>query len=262
MDREPIPTFADNKDRLVYLLHSYRVLISLGLLVSLGLLIYFKPKIPVSPTVTAALGAFVLVGIGAIPAGWYVARWLRRYRAVTVFHVNAVDDIIQKHYVPPAVWDDKTVKTYQPWPVNDGDAWAVREYEWMDATETLVVEGCYLSKSAADDVLMTDKSHMEDIHSHLLEAYRVLGQMRGRISRMGMDVERQVFNAIHEAQEAGTTLERDGIKQVWDEVTEDFDDAMPDDDLPEPEDDLPGWDGDIDDVEHDQVTPTDPERRN
>ena len=260
MDREPIPTFSDKWDRLVYLLDSYKVLVSLAVVVTIGALVWFRPQIDLPPWSIAAFGAWVLVGIGALPAGFYVARWLRRYRAVEVHHINAVDDTVQKYHVPPAVWDEKTVANEtKPWPVNDGDAYAVREFDWFESTNTLVVEGCWLSDSAADDALMTDKSHMEDIHSFLLDAYRVLGQLRGRWSRMGMQVEKRTINAVHEAQEKSQTLERDDIKQIWEESAAEIDDEMPDD-PPVPDDvELDGYrtgrDLDDQDVPLDQVTP-------
>jgi hypothetical protein len=257
MDREPIPTFADKWDRLTYLLHSYRVLVSLGALAGVAALLYFRPTFEMDPKHVAAIGSWALLGIGCFPVGFYGARWLRRYRAVTVFHINSVDDVIQKWHVPPAIWDAKTVKGEgNPWDVNDGDAYAVREFEWMEATDTLIVEGCWLSESAADNVLMTDKSHMEDIHDFLLDAYRVLGQVRGRISRMGMDVEKRTINAVHEAQEKGATLERDGIKEVWEDAADDLDEAMPSD-PPEGHDiELDGFRPEPDESEraHDQVT--------
>lgn len=257
MDREPIPTFADKWDRLTYLLHSYRVLLSLAALAGVSALIYFRPTVSLNPKHVAAIGSWALLGIGCFPVGFYLARWLRRYRAVTVYHVNSVDDVLQKWYVPPAIWDEKTVKgDGDPWPVNDGDDYAVREFDWMEATDSLVVEGCWLSESAADNVLMTDKSHMEDIHDFLLDAYRVLGQVRGRVSRMGMNVEQRTINAVHEAQEKGTTLERDGIKEVWEQAAGDLDEAMPSD-PPEVDDiELDGYRPGPDESKraHDQVT--------
>lgn len=266
MDREPFPTFANWKDRAVYLLASYKFLISAAIVVGIALLLWYKPQVDVPPGLLAAFGAWVLVGVFAGPGGFYIARWLRRYRAVTVFHINGVDDDVEKYYVPPAVWDEKTVaRDRKPWPVNDGDAYAVREFDWFESTDTLVVEGCWLSDSAADDVLMTDKSHMEDIHDFLLDAYRVLGQVRGRWSRMAMQVEKRTINAVHEAQEKGRTLERDEIKQIWDESEADLNDSMPDD--PPSMDDvtLDGYrpESDLDDLEidRDQVT-NDHDRRN
>ena len=255
-DREPIPTFADKWDRLTFLLHSYRLFLSLSIIVVIGLLVWFKPQIDVPPEYVAAVGGFVIIGVPAIPAGFIIARWLRGFRAVNVYHVNAVDDVVRKYHVPPAVWDNKTVDGPDPWPVNEGDGWAVREFQYIEATGTLVVRGCWL-RDAADDALMTDKTHMMEMHGFLLEAFQSVCRLRAKFSTMSVNIERQAINAVHEAQERGKTLERDAIKAIWDEATEELEDAIPDDN-PELEtiEDLEGYrTPDRPDLDRDQMTP-------
>lgn len=227
-DREPIPTFKDKWDRITFLLHSYRLWIGLFTTAGLVALIYIQPTIPVPPEVIAAIGGFALIGVGALPVGFKIGRWLRGFRAVEVYHFNAPQGEIEKYYVPPAVWENKTVKNAEPWPVNDGTAWAVREYEWVEATETLVVDGCWLA-DAADPALAYKKTHMEEMHTFLLDTYQIISQLRGRFSRMAMDVERQTVNAVHEAQEKGTTLNRTAIKEIWNDAAEELRDVIPDD---------------------------------
>jgi len=175
--------------------------------------------------------------------------------------------VLEKYYVPPAIWEEKTVADdRKPWPVNDGDAYAVRKFDWYDSTETLVVEGTWMSESAADDLLMTDKSHMEDIHAFLLDAYRALGKFRGRWDRMAMQVEKQTINAVHEAQEKGRSLNAETIQQVWADVAEEIDDEMPSDPPTVDNLDTNGHQPDADlneqDVPRDQVTPDEPVRKN
>jgi len=48
---------------------------------------------------------------------------------------HAVEDVVEKHNVPPEIWQNKTVEGPDPYPVNGGSAWAVREYEWLDDVE-------------------------------------------------------------------------------------------------------------------------------
>ena len=74
-----------------------------------------------------------------------------------------------------------------------------------------------------------------------------------------MQVEKRTINAVHEAQEKSQTLERDDIKQIWEESAAEIDDEMPDD-PPVPDDvELDGYrtgrDLDDQDVPLDQVTP-------
>lgn len=241
MDREPIPTFQDRWDRLTWLLHSYRFWIGTAVVAIVAALAYFRPTLDVPPEVPALIGAFVLVGIPGIPAGFYFGRWLRRYRAVTVYHVNAVDDVIEKWYVPPALWDEKRVDEVDPYPVNDSDDYAVREFDYYEGLDQLVVRGVWM-EGAQDDQLFTKKGQVEEIHKFLLDGYEAIAKIRGRISRMAMDVQRRTITALAEAQEKGKMIDQDAVEDVWKQASENIEDELPD--TPpklDPGDDLDGY---------------------
>ena len=258
MDREPIPTFQDKWDRLTWLLHSYRFWIGTAAVLGFAALVYFRPTVDIPASYTAAIGAFVLVGIAGIPAGFYFGRWLRRYRAVDVYHINAVDDVIEKWHVPPAMWDEKRVDEVDPYPVNDGDAYAVREFDYYEGLDQLVVRGVWL-EGAQDDQLFTAKGQLEEIHEFLLDGYEAIAKIRGRISRMAMDVQRETITALAEAQEKGKMIEQDSVEQIWQEASENIEEELPDSPPKlDPDTDLDGYrtpEHDLND--HDQSNLTD-----
>lgn len=258
MDREPFPTFRNKWDRITYLLGQFRFWIALAVIVAMGALLYFRPTVDVKDWQVAAIGAYILIFVASLPLALKFAEWLRRYRYVEVHHVNAVDDTIEKWLVPPAVWENKTVDGDDPWPVNDQSAWGVREFDWYESTDSLVVEGSWL-RAAADDALATEKAHMEEMHDFLLDVYQIVGKLRGRFSRMSMDVERKTVNAVHEAQERGKMMDRTAVKNVWEDAAGEIEDTIPDD-HPDMDDLADAADGDLPPAENretprDQMTP-------
>lgn len=241
MDREPIPTFQNKWDRVTWLLHSYRFWIGTAVVGGVAALAYFRPTIDLPPEWSAAVGAFVLIAIPGIPTGFYFGRWLRRYRAVTVYHINSVDDVLQKYYVPPALWDEKTIDEVDPYPVNDGDDYAVREFDYYEGLGELVVRGVWL-EGAQDYELLTSKGQLEDIHTFLLDGYAAISKVRDRISRMAMDVQRRTITAMAQAQEKGKMIDQESVEAVWKDASENIEEELPD--TPPklgPDDDLDGY---------------------
>ncbi|WP_126662010.1 hypothetical protein [Haloterrigena salifodinae] len=209
-------TFGNWQDRLTYIVAEGQLIV-LGLAVTIGaLLIWIRPEVPgVPPIVFGWFAALLLLGpplLGLFVTG---ARKLRNRHMVAVHHINGVSDEREKYYVEPGVWSKKTVEGPSPYPVNDGDAFEVREFDWhpdQGETGTLIVRGCYMSQMA-DSKLITTKAMLEDVHNDLVESFLEYNRLRGRISKMGLQIQKDVINEEAEADERGLMNPRTTVKE-------------------------------------------------
>jgi hypothetical protein len=237
------PTFDGWSDRLVYLAAEAQLLV-VGIITLVGVALYlWAPSLPSVPVVLVDGLAVSLIG-GPIPAlvGYRGARKLALRAWPVVFHINAIADEREKWFVPPDVWNDRE-SDVAPNRVNDGSDYEVRQFDWYEAGEegTLTVSGTWPAE-AKDSAMLTSRAYLEDIHDHLLETYERAGKMRGKFSRMALDVQEKLLNYSSEADERGTMLDRSAVREVWSEVEEDLE--VEGDELPSLEDHLDEMDGD------------------
>jgi hypothetical protein len=213
------PTFSNAWDRLTYVVAEAQLLVA-GVLVATGaLLAWFQPTIPSAPPWAVDLAsATLLFGPPLFLAGTKFARWLRTRRWVEVYHVKAPETVAH-YYVPPETWASKTVEGPGPWPVNDGEAWAVREWEYHEDTEDLYVRGTWYS-ALSDDKLMTARRHTSQIHESLIDAKLELGALVDRIDEMGAEIQKRVLTAASEARQRGRMLDKTAVKDAVEEAKE------------------------------------------
>jgi len=213
-------TFGGWQDRLTYVVAEAQLLVA-GVLVSVGiLLLWLQPSVPGVPSwVHGAVAATLL--LGPILFGFFmtlVSR-IRTRNWVTVHHINGVTDTREKYNVSPEVWSEKTVEGPSPYPVNERGAYEVREFEYYDDQDELIVTGTYFSQ-LADSKLVTVQAMLEDIHGQLIETAIAYNKLRGRISRMGVEIERDVVNFQAEADERGLMGRKTAVKERF-EAAED-----------------------------------------
>ncbi|EMA27307.1 hypothetical protein [Halobiforma nitratireducens] len=216
-------TFGSWSDRFTYIAAEGQLVV-LAVLFSLGAaLIWIRPSLPgVPPIVYGWFAAMLLLGPPLLSLFITGARKLRNRRMVPVHHINGVKDVREKYYVEPGVWENKTIEGPSPYPVNDGEAFEVREFDWHDDTETLVVRGCYFSQ-LADSKLVTVKAMLEDIHGDLVEEYLAANRLRGRISKMGLQIQKDVINEEAQADERGLMNPKTSVKNRFESARDDAD---------------------------------------
>ena len=221
-------TFGSWSDRLTYIVAEGQLIV-LGLMVTIGAaLIWIRPSLPgIPPIVFGWFASLLLLGpplLGLFVTG---ARKLRQRRMVAVHHINGVKDIREKYYVEPGVWENKTIEGPSPYTVNDGSAFEVREFDWhpdQGENGTLIVRGTYFSQMA-DSKLVTTKAMLEDIHNDLVESYLEYNRLRGRISKMGLQIQKDVINEEAEADERGLMNPRTTVKERFDSAKTDAEEA-------------------------------------
>jgi len=219
---ETSTTFGSWSDRLTYLLAEGQILVA-GLLLSIGAaLIIFRPSLPGVPPIVVGWFAVLLL-FGPALFGFFVLliKALRQRAMVEVHHVNAKQDVLEKYYISPEIWKEKTIEGASPYPVNGGSAWAVRKFEYLDDIDDLRVDGVWLSE-CEDTKLYTKKSHMEAIYGKLTESHITLNIMRDSVNELGADIQRKIINKAAEARERGTMLDKSAVKSVF----EDFEDRI------------------------------------
>ncbi|MFC7232172.1 hypothetical protein ACFQMM_13710 [Saliphagus sp. GCM10025308] len=216
-------TFSNWSDRVTYLLAESQLIV-LGIMVSLGAaLIWIRPSVPgIPPIVFGWFAALLLLGPPLLALFITGARKLRNRHMIPVHHINGVTDTREKYYVEPEVWNGKTVEGPSPYRVNDEESYEVREFEWLEDTEDLIVTGCYQS-NMADSKLVTLKAMLEDIHGDLIEDSIALNKLRGRISKMGVEIERDSINFQAEADERGLMGQQTSVKERFESAREEAD---------------------------------------
>jgi hypothetical protein len=166
-------------------------------------LVLFQPEIPrVPPIVGGILAVCLLFGPPLLAFFVTMFEKFRQDNRETVWLVNGVTDEREKYLVQPEVLDEMEVNGPGPQPVNDGRDVEVREFTYHEGTDVLEVRGTYM-EALSDSKLVTCKAYLEDIHGDMADAWMSLNRLRGRISRMGLQVQEDVINEEAEANERG-----------------------------------------------------------
>lgn len=238
------PTFSNATDRVVYLLAQYRFIVSAALIM-LGLYLGIaQPKIPSVPQwVTSILSGLLILGPPSYIGGAKIANYLHEANRVPIYHVNVVEDEIEKWLVPPQIWREKTVEGPDPYPVNGGSGWAVQEWDWQEGTETLVVRGVWLSE-LEDTKLLSEKEHMRSMYGKLLDSHLSLAIMRNSLREIGGDIQTRVMNRVTKSIERGTHLDKTGVKETFEAFEQDVE-SIGADDLPSVEEQVFEWQDDV-----------------
>lgn len=233
-------TFGGFWDRITYVVAEAQLLVA-GSMVTLGIvLLWARPEVPGIPDwVGGVVATFLLFGPPLF--GFFVAliRRFRQRNMVEVHHINAVTEDCEKYMIAPEIWKEKNVNGPNPYPVNGGSAWAVREFEYAEDMDQLTVRGVWLEE-AEDTKLITSRRHMNSVYEKLTESHMTLKIFRDSITELGADIQGRLINKMSEARERGTMMDKTAVKDVFD----DFEDSISDmgtDDLPTLEhDELPG----------------------
>jgi hypothetical protein len=212
-------------DRIAHVAAESQLLI-LALFFSGGVaMLLFQPDIPRVPPIVGGILAATLL-FGPILFAWFVTliQFFRQENRETLWHINGVTDEREKYKVKPEVLDEMDVKGPAPQPVNDGRDLEVREFDWREDVEQLVVRGTYMS-ALADSKLVTVRSMLEDIHGDLIETWLAFNRLRGRISKLGVQIQNDVINEEAEADERGQMNPKTAVKDRFEDAKTDAENA-------------------------------------
>lgn len=213
-------TFGSWSDRITYILaNGQLVVLALAFTVGAALVIY-RPELPqVPPLALGWLAALMLFGPPLLAFWVTFVRRLREHRMVVVHHINGVTDEREKYYVEPEVWEERTIEGPSAY-VLDGGGFEVREFEYVEDVNDLRIRGCYMSQ-LADSKLVTIQAMLEDIHGDLIDTYLAYNKLRGRISKMGVQIQNDLINEEAEADERGLTNPKTAVRDRFKAAEED-----------------------------------------
>lgn len=183
-------------------------------------IVLFKPEIPRVPPIVGGILAVIL--LFAPPLGAFFITLFQKFRQdnrETVWLINGVTDEREKYLVKPEILDDMDRDGPAPQPVNSGRDLEVREFNWREDTETLDVRGTYM-EALSDSKLITCKAYLEDVHGDMADAWMSLNRMRGRIKRMGLQVQEDVINEEAEASERGLVRPKSAVSDAFESAKE------------------------------------------
>lgn len=223
-------TFDGWGDRLTYVAaNGQLVVLSLAFTIGAVLVIY-RPELPQVPDIVLGWLASLMLFFPPLVAFFVTfVRKLRESRMVEVHHINGVTDVREKYYVEPGVWEDRTVEEDAPSAyVLDGGGFEVREFEYVEDVNDLRIRGSQYSEMA-DSKLVTTKAKLEDIHGDLIDTFLAYNKLRGRISKMGLEIQGDLINEEAEADERGLMNPKTAVKDRFEEAADDAEENAPGD---------------------------------
>lgn len=167
-----LPTFRNNKDRLVYIIGEYKIPISVTVLSGLIWLAAFRPELPTPPaswlTFSAAAG---ILAVPSFAVSLHVARWLDSddYYKIGIMD-GGTSEIYDGKRCPPDLWHSKTVMGATPLePDNEDGAfdYIVTAWNYYGDIGELEVRGSEksdLTPAEADETKVRVDEYYENYH--------------------------------------------------------------------------------------------------
>ena len=198
MTDDTLPTFASNRDRLVWLVGEYKWPLSVIFLSLCVILAWVSPQIPTPPG--WLLGFAVAAAFVALPTyvvGLRIARWLWSPDWIWVGiadpgTVGETDSFETETYdgkrVSPQLWDNKTVVGYPPGRPDGGCFdFVVTRWEYHEDVEDLEVrgvDGADLSPAEAWE----SSNKVDEIYDHHHRVRRLYSQLKSTVQKMATEI--------------------------------------------------------------------------
>lgn len=233
--KEYLPTFSDNKDRIVYLLGEYRVTVSLaGLAVTIWL-VFFPPSMPsIDPRIGWFLFGFALLLIPGWFIGTRIADWLYEPDLVRVAVCD--DDPDGEEYtayrVPPALWESKTVVGASPLrPENGQFDYVVTRWNYYEGINEIEVRGAERADLTPGEALET-KERVDEYYEHHHELKRQYSRLKATLQDKITEVhDLTIMRMMEEREEADLAVDKTvtGIIDDMEQAVGDLPDGPADD---------------------------------
>lgn len=185
----PLPTFADWRDRAAYLAAEYKIPISVTVLAVAIWATFAGPETPDPPDGTmAVVGSFALLSLPSFFVGKQIVEWLYDPNLVQVGVCIPGSEIVYRNVlVPPAIWAEKTVEDAAPLPVDEGWAdYLVTDLEWLGDVEELTVRG--LERSMMDPGEAAGAAEqVERYYRHYLSVRNEYAKLRATVGDVAQD---------------------------------------------------------------------------
>lgn len=176
---DPQPTFANWKDRAVYLIAEFKIPLSITVF-GVGLwAVWARPEIPSPPSwVGAVVLTWAILSLPTYIAGIKIAKWLHNPPKVKVGIARPGNEVIHKFVeVPPELWRNATkLDESDPLPADEGVDYVITEYEYLEDIGELRIRGC--------DPSMLDPGDSFSYHERVDRYYEGHMSLRAEYSRL------------------------------------------------------------------------------
>ncbi|WP_143825072.1 hypothetical protein [Natrinema ejinorense] len=195
---QPMPTFASNRDRLVYLVAEYKIPLSVMFLATLVILAVWTPKVPKPPAsaVHFSISAFLLA-IPTYMAGMRIARYL--YPGPNWVYVGIADPgtagtqtektgLYDGKKVKPDVWEDRSEVEMSPLEPPEGKFdYVVTRFEWYEEIGEIEVRGADQTTLEPAEAWV-NASRVDTIFDHHQSLKRRYAHLKRNVSEKITDV--------------------------------------------------------------------------
>jgi len=194
------PSRQDIQDRVVYLLAEYKVLVSIALVAGFLALASGWWRFPALPPKLVLAAKWFAVGIvpAAVIAKKTVVAWFvpdNRYRVLVLDpeHGVAARDVA----VPRRLWTTRRHEKGRPaiTPSRGNIDAVVRQFDYLDERDQVVVEGCNPDVANPVDVTVTDR-RISRIYDSLLDAKEDLRDLRATLDARVQEIQGANLNAV------------------------------------------------------------------
>lgn len=188
MSSTPIPTFRDNRDRIVYLLAEYKIPLSLMLMSAGVWAAWVRPELPRPPksAVNFSVAWFFL----AVPSYFFGKRVASYLYSPPSFTVGIADPGTESIYaakrIPIEIWEEKTVTGFPPMEPAEGFDYVVTRWNWYEDIGELEVRG--VDPDLEPGAAWETASRVDELYDHHHAVKRAYSQLKGTVQRYATDI--------------------------------------------------------------------------
>ncbi|MFC7077762.1 hypothetical protein [Haloarcula halophila] len=261
MDIDPgtvVPTFKDNKDRLVFLAAEYKIPLSIMALAAGVWAFAVSPDLP-TPT-ERQLTFATLWGVLALPTYWAQKQIAEYLYSPDWVYVGICDpgeeEIYHVEKVPPELWERKQVHGANPLVPDDGICdYVVVRYNYYEEIDELEVRGVAKEDMSPAEATRYE-ARVDEYYTHHHEVRRAYSSLKATVQRFTTQVHDDTLMRLVEEQEESQLVPGSSALELVEEIEEEIGDMPngPEGEPPEPEPVLDEQLGDLD-ITETELTP-------
>lgn len=237
-DDETLPTFASNRDRIVFLLGEYKIPITTTALAGGVWAAWASPQIPSPPPSSGPFAlAWLLLSFPAFVVAAKFVGWLFSPDYVKVGVCKPGEEVIYDGWkVPPEIWAEASVVGARPLEADSGMFdYVVTAFEFYDDLGELEVRGCERSDMQPSEAL-ENATRVDEYYEHMHDVRRRYARLKATVARTATEIHDSAVMGMVEERERADLIPGVSITEELDRAADEADEVP---DGPGPMDDDP-----------------------
>lgn len=229
-----LPTFRDNRDRIVYLLAEYKLPIAITALAAGVWVVAYTPQLPeIPPEALWFSGGWAILALPGYAFGLRVARYLYDPPWVRVAVADpGTEEVYDAKKVPPDLWEDKTVVGASPLRPDDGPFdYVVTRWNYYEGIGELEVRGCERADMTPGEALET-KERVDEYYEEHHTLKRQYSRLKATIATKATEIHDLTLMQITAQREEAELAIDHSISDLIEEMEAEVED-LPDGPAPE-----------------------------